>query len=240
MGIIERRMGEQEFELELSPPGPSLTDQEPLQENEFERQAAELNRLGRHSEALQQWEQALKAAEQEEVPEDDDGMTIWRLCKRISSTCNTVAMAALQHGHETESMTLLKRALAVTEPRGGISDKDISGIKLRAVTYNNIGCFYRKKGHAKEALVHLERALRMLSGVQPAEHAADTHLNICAVLSEMKQHSQALEHVQVALILLQEELYFGASTRKKQKKKLLEAPMQNDIQSWRSHTTTWQ
>ena len=32
-----------------------------------------------------------------------------------------------------------RRALAVTEPRGGICDKDISGIKLRAVTYNNIG-----------------------------------------------------------------------------------------------------
>jgi len=203
-------MGEEFTLSEPSPSGSGFTDKAPHQEHE--QQAAELSQLGRHSEALQRWEQALKAAEQSLVAVDDDGMTTWRLRKRISSACNTVAMAALQQGQEAEAMTLLKRALAVLEPRGGVCDQDIAGVKLRAITYNNIGCFYRKKGLTKESLVHLERALRMLSGVQPTEHAADAHLNICAVLSEMKQHSQALEHAQVALILLQEELYFGAST----------------------------
>ena len=45
--------------------------------------------------------------------------------------------------------------------------------------------------------MHLERALRLLNEIPHAEHAADTHLNICAVLSQLGRHSQALEHAQV-------------------------------------------
>lgn len=41
------------------------------------------------------------------------------------------------------------------------------------------------------------------------EHPADTHLNICAVLSQIGRHQGALEHAQSALILLQEELFAG-------------------------------
>lgn len=41
------------------------------------------------------------------------------------------------------------------------------------------------------------------------EHPADTHLNTCAVLSQIGRHQGALEHAQSALILLQEELFAG-------------------------------
>ena len=42
------------------------------------------------------------------------------------------------------------------------------------------------------------------------EHPADTHLNTCAVLSQIGRHQGGLEHAQSALILLQEELFGGA------------------------------
>lgn len=41
------------------------------------------------------------------------------------------------------------------------------------------------------------------------EHPADTHLNTCAVLSQIGRHQGALEHAQSALILLQEEVFGG-------------------------------
>jgi len=85
---------------------------------------------------------------------------------------------------------------------------EASRVKLRAVTYNNIGCYYRKMGQPREALVNLERALQTLEETSNPEHAGDTHLNICAILSQMGRHTEALEHAQTALILLQEELYF--------------------------------
>lgn len=43
------------------------------------------------------------------------------------------------------------------------------------------------------------------------EHPADTHLNTCAVLSQIGRHQGALERAQSALILLQEELFGGGS-----------------------------
>ena len=38
------------------------------------------------------------------------------------------------------------------------------------------------------------------------QNPADTHINACAVLSQLGRHQTALEHAQSALILLQEEL----------------------------------
>lgn len=38
------------------------------------------------------------------------------------------------------------------------------------------------------------------------QNPADTHINACAVLSQLGRHQTALEHAQNALILLQEEL----------------------------------
>jgi hypothetical protein len=38
------------------------------------------------------------------------------------------------------------------------------------------------------------------------QNPADTHINACAVLSQLGRHQTALEHAQQALILLQEEL----------------------------------
>lgn len=43
------------------------------------------------------------------------------------------------------------------------------------------------------------------------DHPADTHLNTCAVMSQIGRHTGALEHAQSALILLQEELFAGVS-----------------------------
>lgn len=40
--------------------------------------------------------------------------------------------------------------------------------------------------------------------------ASDTHLNICAVLSLMSKHDEALNHAMQALILLQEEFIMRA------------------------------
>ena len=40
---------------------------------------------------------------------------------------------------------LLKKAEILTSPSGYIADKKIR-MKLRAVTFNNFGCFYKRRG----------------------------------------------------------------------------------------------
>lgn len=42
--------------------------------------------------------------------------------------------------------------------------------------------------------------------LENVQNPADTHINACAVLSQLGRHQTALEHAQQALILLQEEL----------------------------------
>jgi len=44
---------------------------------------------------------------------------------------------------------------------------------------------------------------------------ADTHLNLCAVLSELGKHQDALQHAQAALVLLQSELLGSALAKEK-------------------------
>ena len=64
------------------------------------------------------------------------------------------------------------------------------------------------------ALQYLKKTLH-LEAVAPqsdTRHLGDTHLNMCAVLSQLGRHAQALQHAQSALILLQEELFAPSTT----------------------------
>jgi len=42
---------------------------------------------------------------------------------------------------------------------------------------------------------------------------ADTHLNLCALLSQQERHQEALEHILIAVVLLQDE--YAAVLQKK-------------------------
>lgn len=50
------------------------------------------------------------------------------------------------------------------------------------------------------------QSLKIESKLANVQNPADTHINACAVLSQLGRHASALEHAQNALILLQEEL----------------------------------
>jgi tetratricopeptide (TPR) repeat protein len=95
------------------------------------------------------------------------------------------------------AMELIKKAEALSEPYEF----------LRAVTYNNLACYYRRQNKLRTALKYLEKALALSSRHSDVVNRASTHLNLCAVLSQLGRHSVALEQAQSALILLQEQLF---------------------------------
>lgn len=96
---------------------------------------------------------------------------------------------------------LLKRAEALTENNSA----------ERAVTYNNFACFSRQQGRLHASLSYLQKALAIENRLPDVPNRADTHLNLCAVLSQLSRHPEALEHAQEALTLLQEELFGSGS-----------------------------
>ena len=88
---------------------------------------------------------------------------------------------------------------------------------MRAITYNNFACLFRKTNKLRNALQYLEAALMLeYSTLNQSDNAVaenltisnpcEIHLNICAILSQLGKHEQALHHAMKALILIQDEL----------------------------------
>lgn len=123
-------------------------------------------------------------------------------CKATAELCNLLAMTYLQQDAYPMAAELLKKAEILTE-------HDLSG---RAVTYNNFACYSRQQGKLHAALMYLQKALKIEQKLEMVENPADTHLNLCAVMSQLGQHRAALEHSQAALTLLQQELFNAAGS----------------------------
>lgn len=82
-------------------------------------------------------------------------------------------------------------------------------LQLLALTYNNFSCYFKRKMRLPAALQFLSQALMLETANTEAPTAiAATHLNICAVYSDMGVHSKALEHAEFALDLM---VRFGGS-----------------------------
>ena len=110
---------------------------------------------------------------------------------------------------------LLKKAELYTQ---------VNNLRIRAITFNNYACLFRKTKKLRNALTYLEKALELEYMVLnfPEEENMDAsvtveqslvisnpceiHLNICAILSQMDKHELALHHAMKALILIQDEL----------------------------------
>ena len=128
-----------------------------------------------------------------------DSAEVWHSCRTVGEMCNLLAMTYLQQEEFPVVLELLKKAEILTE-------KHPSG---RAVTFNNLACYYRRQGNLHKALNYLTEAIKIESKLDNVPNRADTHLNMCAVLSQLGKHQGALEHAQSALILLHEELFSG-------------------------------
>jgi hypothetical protein len=83
---------------------------------------------------------------------------------------------------------------------------------MLAMTYNNFACLFRKTNKLRNALHYLEAALTLeYSGLNgdgtvsenlTFSNPCEIHLNICAILSQLDKHDQALQHAMKALILI--------------------------------------
>lgn len=119
-------------------------------------------------------------------------------CKSLAEMCNLLSMSFLQQDNYAVTIELLKKAeiLAQHHP------------KEKATTLNNLACYYRRLGKLHTAMTCLKQALAIeKKTLKDTKHAADTHLNMCAVLSQLGKHQEALQHAQAALVALQEEFF---------------------------------
>ena len=155
--------------------------------------ARQRQRQGRTEDAIGLFEQALALRIDLHGPESS---SVRRACESLSDVLNGASLKHLQNEEYEVAKRLLEKAEILTGPEDLIT----------AVTYNNIACYYRRKKKLRTALKYLERAQRIEMKSRHVANPAGTRLNLCAVLSQLERHSEALEHAQAAVVLLQEEL----------------------------------
>lgn len=101
------------------------------------------------------------------------------------------AMHRLGYGDHSASTSLLRQALSLAN---SIKDPHRRH-KFLLICYNNIGCLYKKTGNFEKSLEFLFKAVN-LEQYAPEDvlNIANIHLNICAILSQRKEHERALRH----------------------------------------------
>jgi tetratricopeptide (TPR) repeat protein len=79
-----------------------------------------------------------------------------------------------------------------------------NSLQYKSTTYNNLACYYRRTGKLRTALSYLIQALELELRMEQPTTLADTHLNLCAVLSQLDKHEDAQQHAMLSIILLQD------------------------------------
>lgn len=116
----------------------------------------------------------------------------WHLTK-LCQLYNAEAMQLLQTAPE-EAFKLLQRA-----------EKLSVNSKLKALTLNNWGCYYRYLKKHRTALKFLHESLSI-------DGSPDTYINICTVLSQLKKHTEAMENAFLGVSLIQHQVFEAAFT----------------------------
>ena len=109
---------------------------------------------------------------------------------------NARAVQCMEQGKLVRAMKALRRAeqrIAVTEHFAS----DAERIAVAAATFNNVACLCRQEGKCEDALLYLKKVLQM-EQLSSSADIPTTHLNICAVLSQLGRHRQAVSHAEQA------------------------------------------
>ena len=117
--------------------------------------------------------------------------------EKLIFTYNKKAMDFLRNENFKKSLIYLTKAEEALN-----SDFSENQHKLLGITFNNFGCFYKRTGNPQLALNYLKKALD-LEYKPPINYTnlAGTHLNMCAILSKIGEHSKAIDHAIKAMNL---------------------------------------
>mmetsp|Transcript_5642 Transcript_5642/g.13261 ORF Transcript_5642/g.13261 Transcript_5642/m.13261 type:complete len:261 (-) Transcript_5642:384-1166(-) len=183
------------------PPSPTESNEHLRPFVEAEQQFVKLQEAGDHDAAVLCLENVLRQ-EQATVQQMQDNV-LSSLFERLAVGYNTLGMKYLKDGSTEISCRFFEKAEALTD-QANLHMKRESRLVLRAVTYNNMGCFYKSMSKLHLALQFLRKAQMLEEKLQHlCQNPAGTHLNLCALLSQMGKHQEALVHAQKALSLLE-------------------------------------
>jgi len=188
--------------MDAIPPMDPVEPDDPLRPFvDAEREFVQLQAAGDHETAVRCLEAVLRA-EQGTVQQMRDTV-LSTLFERLAVGYNTLGMKNLKEGNSESSCKFFEKAEALTDP-ANLHMNPESRLVLRAVTYNNMGCFYKSMSKLHTALQYLKKAQKIEERSNgKCQNPAGTHLNLCALLSQMGKHQEALSHAELALRILE-------------------------------------
>ncbi len=118
------------------------------------------------------------------------------ILERLGRLYNSIAMQYLQQGEHSFALILLQSAESLIS-EGGAGMQSLE--PLKGLTYNNLGCYFRREGMPMEALKWLRQAHDIEQRVGQDSSRSSTFLNLCAVYSLLGKHLEALQCATQAL-----------------------------------------
>lgn len=115
---------------------------------------------------------------------------------------NQQAMELLRNRNFVIALTYLTKAEQLLTQCNEFENR----FTLESITWNNLGCFYKRTYKPSLALHYLKKALNSQEKCK-AElvSIAGTHLNLCTIYSYMNSHDSAIKHALRALQMLESE-----------------------------------
>lgn len=115
---------------------------------------------------------------------------------------NKSAIQALQQGNFPIAHEDLSQAKLLLKNLGNTQKI----LKLKAITYNNFGCFYKRQGRLQKALAYLTQALNYESKLtDDMTNISGTYLNISIIYSEIDELEPALEYAMKAIRITEDK-----------------------------------
>ncbi|CAK9069961.1 unnamed protein product [Durusdinium trenchii] len=165
--------------------------------DEAEADASFCSAHERFVEAAENLEQAISIRQQ---LLGDDHEEFLRSIESYVASCNNWSVQCLARGSFTAALELLKKAEAMTEADNVPNYQ--RRVVLRAVTFNNLCCYYRSRGKQNAALQFAERCLKIEQHYKDGDNLARTYLNYAVLLSTTGRSVEALEQIEKALAAL--------------------------------------
>lgn len=116
--------------------------------------------------------------------------------------CNKYAIEALKDKNFSIALELLRKAKSLLRSCG----KSEKTMQLKAITYNNLGCFYKQQKNLKKSLIYLMQAMSYELHL-PRETAKieGTFLNISKIYSELGDHEKSLNFALKAVKCIEDD-----------------------------------
>ena len=78
---------------------------------------------------------------------------------------------------------------------------------LKALTYNHLGCCYRRNQGTKTAMMYFQQALTLILEKKSKNYLGLTYLNISALHSSLGNHQKSLDFARQSLVESQSEFF---------------------------------